>query len=433
MSAATPARAGSRKRMQAIVWRTIGLIFLCLSIAVLIPSNGYLGVARTDYVIQQAIGGRGFRLAAWETQAIAQKARDLVTRPGANLTADEQHDLVVAYFEALGRIDKLAGDIEHIYADPKGADPVTLAAPLQAELNDLRAAQAERRPAVERIIEGQVAAALEDAGLTTGGQVWPPVRFAFTESPDYLIVSPRDRIAVKKGVYLDPGVSVADMERIEGQVARELDVSALVDGTGGFSSYPTMVVAYPNLDWVLDTVAHEWVHTYLYFRPLGWHYGDGGGMRTINETVASIVGDEIGRRTLERFYPERMPPAGWPRPFSMRSDWLGKTNAQPEFEYGPFMRKTRLEVNRLLVEGKVEEAEEFMEAQRRIVVENGYAIRKLNQAYFAFHGSYAVGTAATDPIGGKLRLLRKQADSLTEFLRTVARFSEPGDLDAALR
>ena len=324
LSAAAPAQAGSRKRLWAVVWRTIGLILVCLSIAVLIPSNGHLGAARTAYAIQQAIGDRGFRLAAWETQAIAQKARDLVTRPGANLTALEQHDLVVAYFDALGRIDQLADDIEHIYADPKGADPVTLAAPLQAELNDLRAAQTARRPAVERIIEGQVAAVLEDAGLTTGGQVWPPVRFAFTESPDYLIISPRDRIAVEKGVYLDPGVSVAEMERMEEQVARELDVSALVDGTGGFSSYPTMVVAYPALDWVVDTVAHEWTHTYLYFRPLGWHYGDSGGMRTINETVASIVGDEIGRRVLERYYPERVPPAGWPRPLSMRADWLGK-------------------------------------------------------------------------------------------------------------
>ena len=32
-----------------------------------------------------------------------------MTRPGADLTADEQHDLVVAYLDALGRIDKLAG------------------------------------------------------------------------------------------------------------------------------------------------------------------------------------------------------------------------------------------------------------------------------------------------------------------------------------
>jgi hypothetical protein len=307
-------------------------MFVCLSIVALIPSNGDIGTARTGFVIQQAIGNRGFRLAAWETQAVAQKARDLVARPGADLTSQEQHDLVITYFDGLARIDELAGKIERIHADPKNVDPAALAAPLQVELDELRAAQAERRPAVERILEGQVAAVLDEAGLTTAGHVWPPVRFAFTESPDYLIVSPRDRIAVKKGVYLDPGIAVADMERIEGQVARELDVSALVDGTGGFSSYPTMVVAVPDIAWVLDTVAHEWTHTYLYLRPLGWHYGDNGGMRTINETVASIVGDEIGRRALERFYPERMPPAGWPRPLSMRDDWLGKKSDPPQFE-----------------------------------------------------------------------------------------------------
>ncbi len=44
-SIAAPARARSSKRLWAIVWRTIGLIFVCLSIAVLIPSNGYLGAA----------------------------------------------------------------------------------------------------------------------------------------------------------------------------------------------------------------------------------------------------------------------------------------------------------------------------------------------------------------------------------------------------
>ncbi len=432
-SVAAPARAGPRKRVRARVRRGIVLVFVCLAIAVLIPSNGQLGAARSAFVIQQAIGGRGFRLAAWETQAVAQKARDLLTHPGADLTLTEQHDLVVAYFDALGRIDELTGEIERIYADPQSVDPVTLAAPLQAELDDLRAMQTARRPAVERIIEGQVAAVLDEAGLTTAEHVWPPVRFAFTESPDYLIVSPRDHIAVKKGVYLDPGIAVADMERIEGQVTRELDVSALVDGTGGFSSYPTMVVEIPSLDWVLDTVAHEWVHTYLYFRPLGWHYGDNGGMRTINETVASIIGDEIGRQVVERFYPERVPPAGWPQPLSMRPDWLGKKSDPPQFEYGPFMRKTRLEADRLLAEGEIDEAEAYMESQRRILVANGYAIRKLNQAYFAFHGSYAVGAAATDPIGGKLRLLRRQAGSLTDFLHTVARFSAPGDLDAALR
>ena len=103
-----------------------------------------------------------------------------------------------------------------------------------------------------------------------------------------------------------------------------------------------MVVAYPDLPWVLDTVAHEWTHTYLYLRPLGWHYGGSGGMRTINETVASIVGDEIGRRVVKNATTRADAADRVAAPLSMRSDWLGKDSAPPQFEYGPFMRKTRL-------------------------------------------------------------------------------------------
>jgi len=74
-----------------------------------------------------------------------------------------------------------------------------------------------------------------------------------------------------------------------------------------------------------------------------------------------------------------------------------------------------------------------MEARRKILVARGYLIRKLNQAYFAFHGSYAVGASATDPIGGKLRALRQRTGSLADFVRTVAKITSVADLDAALR
>ena len=206
-----------------------------------------------------------------------------------------------------------------------------------------------------------------------------------------------------------------------------------MDGTGGFSSYPTMVVAYP-VDWTgWWTPSPTSGRTPIsIFRPLGWHYGDSGGMRTINETVASIVGDEIGRLAVERFYPERMPPAGWPRPLSMRDDWLGTEATRRHSNMAPSCAKPGWRRIACWLKAKSTRPRAYMEPQRRILVENGYTLRKLNQAYFAFHGSYAVGSAATDPIGGKLRLLRRQADSLADFLRTVARFSEPGDLNAAL-
>jgi hypothetical protein len=97
------------------------------------------------------------------------------------------------------------------------------------------------------------------------------------------------------------------------------------------------------------------------------------------------------------------------------------------------MRETRLEADRLLAEGKVDEAETYMEERRQVLLEQGYNIRKLNQAYFAFHGSYAVGPAATDPIGAKLRFLRLRSADLAEFVRTVAAFTSGSDLDAALQ
>ena len=96
------------------------------------------------------------------------------------------------------------------------------------------------------------------------------------------------------------------------------------------------------------------------------------------------------------------------------------------------MRETRLQADKLLAAGRIAEAESYMEARRQDLIGRGYTIRKLNQAYFAFHGSYAVGSSATDPIGGKLRLLREQSDSLAAFLQAVAQITTEAGLDAAL-
>lgn len=422
-----------RRGIRRAIRRRSVLAVVCILFALLLPANGQLGAAYTTWALSREIGGQGFRLGSWEMQALGQKARDLAEQPGADLTPAAQHDLVVNYFDAVGGIEELGAKIEGIYADPSVTDPRSAAAPFQAKLDALLAEQANRRPAVERILEGQSAAALREAGLTTAGRIWPPVSFQFTESPLYLIVSPRNRIALEQGIYLDPSLSIARMEQIESQVQVQLDVSALVEDTGGFSSYPTMVIAYPNLEWVLSTIAHEWAHTYLVFRPLGWHYYDSSDTRTLNETAASIAGDELARLVMLRFYPERVPPAPWPRPLSLRSGWWASVPEEQPFEFGPFMRETRLHVDELLSEGRTAEAEGYMEARRRVLVQHGYAIRKLNQAYFAFHGSYAVGPGATDPIGGKLRALRQRSASLAAFVQAVSHITSVAELDDALK
>lgn len=432
-TAKTPMAETRRIALTARARRRARLAVVLALIVLLVPSEGYLGAARLSLVIRRAASGRQFDLVSWEVQALQQKVRDVITQPGAGLTPRQESDLVRAYMRGVGEVQRLTGEIEAAAAGLGEGDLTQKKADLERELETVRDEQAANRPTVERIIEKQLASVLDELGFITFGQVFPPVSFQFTESPNSLIVSPREQIRVARTKLLDPAMPLSEKEQIEAAVAAGLDASTLIEDTGGLSSYPTMVVEYPVLGWVLETVAHEWTHTYLMLRPLGWNYDGGPGMRTINETVASMVGDEVAQLVMEKFYPDLVGPVMWPRPLSQRVGWQSSEHVKPQFGYNAFMRETRLQTDKLLAAGQVAEAETYMEARRQELVEHGYAIRKLNQAYFAFHGSYQVGASAgTDPIGGKLRALRARLPSLPDFLNTVAQFDSADDLDAAL-
>jgi hypothetical protein len=77
-----------------------------------------------------------------------------------------------------------------------------------------------------------------------------------------------------------------------------------------------------------------------------------------------------------------------------------------------------------------------MEERRQLFWENGYLIRKLNQAYFAFHGAYADapgGAAGEDPVGPAVRALREQSDSLADFVNTIAWMTSFVELQRAIQ
>ena len=81
------------------------------------------------------------------------------------------------------------------------------------------------------------------------------------------------------------------------------------------------------------------------------------------------------------------------------------------------------------------EAEAYMEQRRQFFFDNGYAIRKLNQAYFAFYGAYADvpgGAAGEDPVGPAVRALRAKSASLTDFLKTISQMDSFQQLQAAV-
>lgn len=99
---------------------------------------------------------------------------------------------------------------------------------------------------------------------------------------------------------LQPKLPAEEREAIETTIQDKYDLSAYVTAIGGLGAYPTIVVDQAPLDWVLSTVAHEWIHNYLTMFPLGVSYTDSAELTILNETVAEIAGDELGAQVLAR-------------------------------------------------------------------------------------------------------------------------------------
>ncbi|MGQ9585175.1 MAG: hypothetical protein ACUVXG_07220 [Anaerolineae bacterium] len=391
-------------------WLRRGLLWL---VCLLLLGGGTVPVPDLfDFRVNAVVGQRGFDVVRWELASVPPKVRDWLWPPDAAFTPDQRVALVLAYLDLVRRQEHLAWSLEQSYAQGRGE-----AADVRSELDRVEREQEKLRPLVEAILARQVEAVVGDLGLTTVGRVWPPVIFRLTTSPLHLTLSPRDVIRVRASRDLQPGVPLAEQVQVEGRLDATLNVSSLIEPTGGYGAYPSMVLETPDLSWTLETAAHEWTHNYLVFHPLGWHYFDSPAMRSINETVADIVGREVGREVLARHYPHLLPPPQGEEAASAPS----QSEATEAFEFVREMRMTRVEVDRLLAEGRVEEAEAYMEQRRQVFVEHGYALRKLNQAYFAFHGTYATGPAASpvDPVGQGLPRLRAQVGSLREFVELV--------------
>ncbi|MBL8154731.1 MAG: hypothetical protein JNM70_11155 [Anaerolineae bacterium] len=361
-----------------------------------------------------------FDYVTWELGAVAVKAEQTLYGLHPFMSEAARADLVRAYMNDLAEAQRLDGQISAIYADPAQSDPFAASADLRAQRDALRADLETRQPLVESILEGQVAAVLVEQGFSQLGQILPPVSAHFTRVPNLLVVSPRDQIRFDVSINLNP-LSTDQMAALEARIDAEQKVSSLIVPLGGIALYPAMVLETASIPAALDTIAHEWLHHYLFFFPLGLSYfsGDGfaGETRIINETTAALFGQEVGRLALAKFYPD-LAVSGGGRPVLLRFP----SQAQA-FDFNREMDTTRRQVDVLLAEGKVVEAEAYMEERRRLFVENGYVIRKLNQAFFAFYGGYQAGGTAgaggSDPIGPAVLALRQASPSLHDWIVTL--------------
>jgi hypothetical protein len=218
-----------------------------------------------------------------------------------------------------------------------------------------------------------------------------------------------------------------DMAAIEARIDG-IGYSALVVELGGLATFPSYVSNQADTKFIIKTAAEEWLHQYLAFTPLGFLYVmDTAGIRqdydiaTMNETVASMVSQEIGEMIYQKYY---APPA---------TNTAAPEAAEKGFDFNKAMREIRQAVDSYLARGEIETAETFMAQQRQYLAANGYYIRKLNQAYFAFYGTYADSPTSISPIGTELKKLRSESASLKDFLGKVSVMTSRQDLADSVR
>ena len=397
------------------------LSLLCLLLMGCVPAQDFDG--RLGSIVKP----HRFSIAKWESGAIPHEIRQSAW--GSFSRVDDESKLVTDYFSVVKRIETLESEIRAVNTGKKQGDPASL----EEELSILLDYKAAAKDTAERIIERQVKQTLAEEGILNPIDRYirikvniPPLNFKLEQPPHLLVVSPRDRIVSIRRIYLQQDLSLEEKEGIEAEVDK-LNVSSLVVELGGLAAtYPSFVADDADLEFTIEAATEEWLHQYLVFKPLGFLYLlDQLGVSidyeivTMNETTASMVSEEIAAMVMESYYPEQV-----------ESENGSKDSA---FDFDGEMREIRRAVDSYLAQGKVEEAEQFMEQRRQFLATKGRYIRKLNQAYFAFHGTYADDPTSIDPIGEELKELRSQSASLKDFLDRVAVMTSREDLRESIK
>jgi hypothetical protein len=365
------------------------------------------------------IGPYAFNIAGWEIQALYNQTSQNLTHPQPKTSLTSQN--VLEYFTLIDRRRSLTLEIQlkNQQADSN----------LSQQLSELESRITELQPIVEKTLEKQISQILADQGIYNPiSNHWlkitlPPVNFILENPPHALIVSPREKIERIRDTVIVQNISLAQIEELENSLEK-LNVSVIVEDLGGLgATYPSFVEADADLRFTIDTAVEEWVHQYLAFKPLGFRYvldllsiSVDTNIPIINETVASLTAKELGGLIYNTYYAQGQTPSAQ------------STASSDSFDFNKEMRNIRITVDDLLAQGQIDRAEQFMKDKRTFLESKGYYIRKLNQAYFAFHGSYADSPTSVDPIGDDIRLLRTNSPSIKDFLDTASNLTGKEDL-----
>ncbi len=357
-----------------------------------------------------------FSLEEWEVINFPRKWLNMLwdILPGGGSSREERLAQLDEYLLVARRAEKEETRLEGPYA----SGSLTLGSgaakekgpPSRDYLNELVAEKDKLRAGAEETVEAELSAVLIDEGFGSRfNLIFPPVDIRFDQPPTMLIVSPRDRIELVDAVMLHPDIPGFERDLIETKMLEDHNLSALVDNLAGLSTFPSLVSDLQQLRSVLQTSAHEWLHSFFFLRPFGQNFRASEEMFTLNETVSDLAGRELGDTTFAQMGGD----------LSIASSrYLSREKSDPTLARE--MRETRLRAEELLAEGKVEEAEQYMKERLWRLRLGGYRIRKLNQAYFAFRGRYAEGPASVSPIGQQVIEFRSLFPDVASFVKTVS-------------
>ena len=398
-----------------IRWLRKGLVVVVLAFVVLAAGHGEFRPSDLDL----AVAPHKFNLVRWELSHFldkwVHKLGDIL--PWTSEPAQADRIAQAQEFFALGTRLR---ELERRPASG-GFPPDTTGSRLSSgeerslleQVEGLKRERGRMQAEVEETIEAEISAILAQEGLSSRiGLIFPPVDTVLSRSPGVLILSPRDRIHRLQTILVNPGLDDEERGRVEDRIFRKENLAALVESTGGVATYPSVIADSTGLRHALENTAHEWLHQWFFFQPLGQHFWDSAQMTTLNETAATLAGRAIGDRAFSSMTGAPVPRGPEPHP----------TPELGGFDFDTVMRETRLRTEELLAQGKIEEAEAYMEERRQLMAANGRFIRKINQAFFAFHGSYATSPASISPIDKQLKALQSRTDSLEEFIKTVGSF-----------
>ncbi|MBL76172.1 MAG: hypothetical protein CL763_04540 [Chloroflexi bacterium] len=397
------------------------LIPLAIVIAVIggvsVFANPADGLAKTLY-------GKRLNLFQWEVSNFFDKwTYQSINLFKAELNEKEQREKVAEFFQNIKLLNSRKTELDYLIA--RDSNQAMIFA-VDSKISDLRMEIDKDMPFIEEFLESEVSQVLSAQEIIDelGPIHWPPVDFTFESNGLLLVISPRNKIFREKEYLLLPTLSKLEQIAIEDEIEKNYpDLSALVIRIGGVATYPAQVRLNSSLHTTLNLIAHEWLHHWLIFRPLGQKWFAGGELQAINETVANIFAEEIGDAAYESVTGEKI----------FRKPWVPTQSKEEMIQAGEFnfkreMRKTRIELDRLLADGLIEYSEKYLEERRKLFVKEGYNLRKLNNAWFAFHGSYGNSSASVSPIESQLRMIRFASINLRDFLNQVKNISQDGQL-----